>query len=418
MLFNFYIINLVRNFIIKLKKLLKSTLTVIVFTSFFMAELSACKIWATMLKSGNSFSSLVQEEQELIQRQMSAYYDQSQYNANGWSILQYEKQPNVVIENNIYRSAYPAVQDSANYWQIMNSVLNDSLHNIAVAHLRAATSGASSIQNPHPWIFESDSVYSFVHNGGASKDVLYNIITEYGTDESWLIQNPPQTYGNGDWQDEGWNSVVDSELIMLLIMKEINAYSSVIEGLQSALSKMLSTGIYPSMLNFVFSDSNSLYVYGGNSGLKIMESNSYFSIMSSPPSNQQLYAWEPINSNELTIIKENSITRYQTFASTSIEQPDVILPESAKLHSPYPNPFNGKLSIPFDVNISQLPNISIYNIKGKRVFTKNLSRNDISRGKIYWNVNNNQTQNPSSGIYIVKLHSKTNSESSKIMFIK
>ena len=104
-----------------------------------MAELSACKIWATMLKSGNSFSSLAQEEQELIQFQMSAYYDQSQYNANGWSIIQYEKQPNV-IENNIYRSAYPAVQDSANYWQIMNSVLNDSLHNIAVAHLRAATS--------------------------------------------------------------------------------------------------------------------------------------------------------------------------------------------------------------------------------------------------------------------------------------
>ena len=396
---------------------LKSTLTVMVFMFLFMSELSACRIWATMLKSGNSFSSLTQEEQELIQFQMSAYYDQSHYNANGWSIIQYEKQPNV-IENNIYRSAYPAVQDSANYWQIMNSVLNDSLHNIAVAHLRAATSGASSIQNPHPWIFENDSAYSFVHNGGASKDVLYDIITEYGTDESWLIENPPQTYGHGNWQDVGWNSVVDSELIMLLIMKEITAYSSVIEGLQSALSKMLSAGIYPSMLNFVFSDSKSLYVYGGNSGLKIMESNSYFSIMSSPPSNEQLYVWEPINSNELTIIKENSITRYQTFASTFIEQPDVILPKSAKLHSPYPNPFNGKLLIPFDVDIAQSPNISIYNINGRKVFNKNLSRNDIIKGKIYWIVNDNQRKNLSSGTYIVKLHSTTDLESSKIMFIK
>ena len=397
--------------------LLNNALKIIIFIFVFLSQLSACRIWATMLKSGNSFSSLDQEEHELIQFQMSAYYDQSQYNANGWSIIQYEKQPNL-IENNIYRSAHPAVQDSANYWQIMNKVLNDSLHNIAIAHLRSATSGASLIQNPHPWIFESDSVYSFVHNGGASKDVLYDLITEYGNDESWLIQNPPQTYGNGDWQDDGWNSVVDSELIMLLIMKEITAYSSVIEGLQSALSKMLSTGIYPTMLNFVFSDSKSLYVYGGNSGLKIMESNSYFSIMSSPPSHQQLYAWEPINSNELSIIKENSITRYQTFASTLIEQPDVILPESAKLHSPYPNPFNGKLSIPFDVNRSQSPNISIYNIKGKMVFTKNLSRNDVIRGKIYWNVSDYETQNPSSGIYIVKLHSRPNSESSKIMFIK
>ena len=397
--------------------LFRNALKIIIFIFVFLSELSACRIWATMLKNGNSFSSLDQEEQELIQIQMSAYYDQSQYNANGWSIIQYERQPNV-IENNIYRSAYPAVQDSANYWQIMNTVLNDSLHNMVIAHLRAATSGASSIQNPHPWIFESDSVYSFVHNGGASKDVLYNIITENGTDVSWLIQNPPQTYGDGDWQDEGWSSVVDSELIMLLIMKEITAYSSVIEGLQSALSKMLSNGIYPSMLNFVFSDSKSLYAYGGNSGLKIMESNSYFSIMSSPPSNQQMYAWEPINSNELTIIKENSITKYQTFASTSIEQPDVILPKSAKLYSPYPNPFNGKLSIPFDVNLAQLPNISIYNIEGKRIFTKNLSGNDINRGKIYWNVSNNQTHNPSSGIYIVKLYTRTNSESSKIMFIK
>lgn len=396
---------------------LKNTLTLTVFIFLFMSELSACKIWATMLKSGNSFSSLAPEEQELLQFQMSAYYDQSQYNVNGWSIIQYKKMHNI-IENNIYRSAYPAVQDSANYWRTMNSVLNDSLHNIAIAHLRSATSGASSIQNPHPWIFESDSVYSFVHNGGASKDVLYNIITEYGTDESWLIQNPPQTYGNGDWQDEGWNSVVDSELIMLLIIKEINAYISVIEGLQSALSKMLSTGIYPSMLNFIFSDSKSLYVYGGNSGLKIMESNSYFSIMSSPPSNEQLHVWEPINSNELTIIKENSITRYQTFASTSIEKPDVILPKSVKLHSPYPNPFNGKLSIPFDVNIAQSPNISIFNINGRKVFTKNLSNNDIIRGMIYWNVNNNHKQNLSSGIYIIKLHSKANSESSKIMFIK
>ena len=143
--------------------LLSSALKIIIVIFVLLSELSACRIWATMLKSGNSFSSLEQVEQELMQYQMSVYYDQSQYNANGWSIIQYEKQPNV-IENNIYRSAYPAFQDSANYWQIMNSVLNDSLHYIAVAHLRAATSGASSIQNPHPWIFENDSVYSFVHN--------------------------------------------------------------------------------------------------------------------------------------------------------------------------------------------------------------------------------------------------------------
>ena len=172
------------------------------------------------------------------------------------------------------------------------------------------------------------------------------------------------------------------------------------------------------MLNFVFSDSKSLYVYGGSSGLEIMETDSYFSIMSSPPVTEQLYEWEPINSNELTMIKENSIIRYQTFASTSIEQPDVILPKSARLYSPYPNPFNGRLSIPFEVKIAQAPNISIYNINGRKVFNKDLSSNDIARGMIYWNVNNYQKHNISSGIYFVKLHFKTSSESTKIMFIK
>ena len=64
----------------------------------------------------------------------------------------------------------------------MESMFNDSSDNISIAHLRSATSGASSIPNPHPWIFEGDSTYSFVHNGGASKDLLYDLITENGLD--------------------------------------------------------------------------------------------------------------------------------------------------------------------------------------------------------------------------------------------
>ena len=47
-------------------------------------------------------------------------------------------------------------------------------------------------------------------------------------DESWLDQNPPQTFGAGDWTGSGWNSVVDSELIMLFIMKQIEIYGEVI----------------------------------------------------------------------------------------------------------------------------------------------------------------------------------------------
>ena len=121
----------------------------------------------------------------------------------------------------------------------MLSVFNDFNSKIAIAHLRSATSGASDIPNPHPWIFEGEKTFSFVHNGGASKDLLYDLITENGINEEWLILNPPQTFGAGNWADEGWSAVVDSELIMLLIMKMITAQGDVIEGLNTALRLML-----------------------------------------------------------------------------------------------------------------------------------------------------------------------------------
>ena len=52
------------------------------------------------------------------------------------------------------------------------------------------------------------------------------------------------------------------------------------------------------------------------------------------------------------------------------------------------------------------------------MFNRNLSRDDINRGMIHWNVNYSQIQSLSSGVYIIKLHLETSSESKKIMFIK
>ena len=397
--------------------MIKRNLTITVFFLFLFSEVDACKIWAIISKEGYSLTSLNQEHIELIQVQLNSFYNQSQSNANGWSVIQYGR-TDLNFDNNVYRSVLPAYQDSSNYWNTMESIFNDSSDNISIAHLRAATSGASSIPNPHPWIFEGDSTYSFVHNGGASKDVLYDLITENGLDEDWLIQNPPQTYGNGDWSADGWSSVVDSELIMLLIMKKIVQSQSVIEGLESAVTMMLDSGIYPSMLNFIFSDSKSLFIYGGNSGLKIMETDEYFSVMSSPPTDTQSQVWDPISSNELVVINKESINRYPTFASVSNDDPNIVFPDSPKLFSPYPNPFNGRLTINFDVGISQSATISIYSINGIKVFSKRISHADKNRGRMYWNPKNNFDENLSSGLYIVELSSEVNSTSSKIMFIK
>ena len=384
---------------------------------FYSSELSACKIWAIISKHGWSLNAQGQDELDLINEQLSIYYNQSQYNANGWSIMQYSSSP-TPDEISIYRSALPANYDSLNFWSEMLSIFNDSHSKIAITHLRAATSGASNIPNPHPWVFEGEKTFSFVHNGGASKDLLYNLITENGINEDWLIQNPPQTFGAGNWKDEGWSSVVDSELIMLLFMKMIYVEGSIIEGLKAALVLMLDAGINPAMLNFVFSDSDNLYVYGGSNGLKIMETDSYYSIMTTPPLSSSNYTWEPISSNELVVIKSNDLVRYPTFVSIQNDNFDIVVPRTPQLFDPYPNPFNGRISLNFDVDISEKSSMSIYTINGKKVYNTLISSIDKSHGKIYWSPYSSTTDNISSGMYIVQLISAGIISSSKIMFIK
>jgi len=393
----------------------------LVFTLFiffyFSSDILACRIWAVISKSNLSLNMASQQELDFVSSQLGALFDQSQYNQNGWAVIRYGIE-NDSIDDTVFRSELPANQDSLNYWSKMNAIFNQQPENIAIAHIRAATSGASAIPNPHPWIFESGKTYSFVHNGGASKELLYDLITNNGLDESWLEQHPPQTFGSGDWRDNGWNSVVDSELIMLLIMKQIDISDDVLTGLESAISLMIEVGISPYMLNLVFSDSESLYVYGGSSGLKFIESESFYSVMSSPPTNSSSDNWESITSGELIVLKKDGIIRHQAFGVMQNNEPEIIAPQYPELYSAYPNPFNGQVVIPFKIPSNSKTLISIYNIAGKTVYNKYLSAKEKENGKIIWRPEGNTDYLLPSGVYVIKMMSDANTQSSKIMFIK
>ena len=385
---------------------------------YFSSELLGCRIWAVISKSGYSLNLTNQQELNFVNSQLDAFFDQSQYNQDGWAVIRYGlNQDNV--NDSVFRSTLPANQDSLNYWFVMNGIFNQPEQNIAIAHIRTATSGASAIPNPHPWVFESDRTYSFVHNGGASKEVLYDLITNNGLDDSWLEQHPPQTFGNGDWRDAGWNSVVDSELIMLLIMKQIYISGDVLIGLELAVSLMIEAGISPYMLNWIFSDSESLYIYGGNNGLKYNESESFFSVMSSPPASSSPVNWVSIGTGELVIITKEEIINHQEFGgAVQNNDSDVIISQNPELYSAYPNPFNGQVVIPFKVPKNNETMISVFNISGHSVYDKYLSSKEKETGKIIWKPNTNKDYLLPSGVYIIKMFSGLNTKTSKIMFIK
>ena len=198
-----------------------------------------CRIWAVCTKTGVTLNIISTEELSILNSELYALYIQSLYNPYGWSLLRYDHEQTYPLEP-LMRSEHSAYEDSAVYWQTVDMLFQEGTGKIGVGHVRAATSGASSIPNPHPWLFHNDRTYSFVHNGDVSKDLLYNLITNQGMDQSWLDEHPPQTFGGGDWQNDGWSSVVDSELIMLLIMQQVSLYGNILAGLQSAFSMIVS----------------------------------------------------------------------------------------------------------------------------------------------------------------------------------
>ena len=383
----------------------------------FSAEIFACRIWAVISKSDLALNMATNQELEFVSYQLDALYDQSQYNQDGWAVIRYGISVEPMTET-IFRSELPANQDSLNYWTTMNEMFGEYSDRIGIAHIRAATSGASLIPNPHPWIFEANKTYSFVHNGGASKELIYDLITDNGLDDTWLEQHPPQTFGSGDWRDEGWDFVVDSELIMLLIMKQVNIFDDVLMGLETAFSLMIEAGISPYMLNCVFSDSESLYVYGGSNGLKFSESESFYSVMSSPPNNSVSYNWEPISSGELIILNKDGFTRYPSFAVVQSNEPEIVVPQKPELYPAYPNPFNGQVVIPFKAISDRPISMSIFNISGISVYSKYLSTREKESGKIIWQPDKAAEYSLASGVYIIKMTSGVNVKTSKIMFIK
>ena len=389
----------------------------IFFIMIWSHPLSACRIWAVCTKTGLTLNTVTDEEVSILNSELYDLYIQSQYNPNGWSLLRYDIEQTYPLEP-LMRSEQSAYEDSATYWQTVDMLFQDGSGKIGVGHVRAATSGASSIPNPHPWLFHSGISYSFVHNGNVSKDLLYDLITDQGIDQSWLDEHPPQTFGGGSWEDDGWSSVVDSELIMLLIMQQISLYGNTLTGLQSAFSMLTGEGVSPIMINSIFSDGESLYIYGGAGGLSFAESDNSWSILSDPPSDGAAanLLWEPLFDGELIVLDETGIEHYPSFAT--IIDNDPLLPEILELPPAYPNPFNGQTTIEFRILENEPAFIEIYNLLGNIVYNHQLSSTTNGRGRLVWSPVNDQGRSLSSNTYFIQLVSGEERHNQKILFIK
>ena len=95
------------------------------------------------------------------------------------------------------------------------------------------------------------------------------------------------------------------------------------------------------------------------------------------------------------------------------DEPPVVLPVNYYLHQNYPNPFNPVTNIKFEIPVSGIVSIKLYNITGKEVAV--ITNNFYQAGK--WEVTFNGSQ-LSSGVYFYKLMTNGFTETRKMLLIK
>jgi hypothetical protein len=105
--------------------------------------------------------------------------------------------------------------------------------------------------------------------------------------------------------------------------------------------------------------------------------------------------------------------------STATDEPTPPCQTSAILHPIYPNPFNPTTNISFSLENATIATLNIYNLKGQLVKTlvqnQTLPAGDHS---LAWHGNTDAGNNAASGIYFVKLHTKSNTSTQKMLLLK
>ena len=390
-------------------KLIKTALFFLILNQL----LYGCKLWGVRLKSNFTFTTLADQEKENINHQLTSFFHQSSGMADGWALLEYNQTLSDTVVP-LFRSSNPATTDSALYWGNVNSMINNENGIIGIGHLRAATSGAEEIPNPHPWMFYDEEIsYSLIHNGTINKNTLYNLLTHNNTDLTWLEMYEPQTFNGGDWRGDGWANVVDSELLLLFIMQQIDLSGGILPGLESALIKILDKGVYASQVNIIFSDGITLYIFGGDNGLYFRESEQYYSIMTTPE-NISGNSWEGLGGNELITFGLDSMTRYSNFISSESGGNSISNTIQFKLQPAYPNPFNGSVRFVLEGFSLDDINISILSLSGAIIDNFFVPKLINDKQTFTWA----PRAHVPSGMYIISAKSNEQIRNRKILFIK
>ncbi len=97
---------------------------------------------------------------------------------------------------------------------------------------------------------------------------------------------------------------------------------------------------------------------------------------------------------------------------------EIKMPSSIYLERLYPSPFNSELSIKYEALDSHQASISIFNLQGKQVWTRDLSSAGPGSHTLKWDGRDENQAELSAGIFIVQLSNQRFSQAQKVILLK
>ena len=103
---------------------------------------------------------------------------------------------------------------------------------------------------------------------------------------------------------------------------------------------------------------------------------------------------------------------------TGVHDISTQVPDKFEVYQNYPNPFNPSTSITYALPTSELVNLSVYDLSGRKI--TELVNNDQNPGTydVTWNGKNSRGENASSGIYFYQLKAGTFESIKKMILIR
>jgi predicted glutamine amidotransferase len=273
---------------------------------------------------------------------------------------------------------------------------------IGMGHIRNCSSGLCDIPNPHLFRRQMDDrTWLLAHNGSIDKELLLELI-----DPGFLATNPPEV---GENQEE-W---IDSELFFLYLLQCFEGKNwSVRHGLGQAVSWLRS--LIPGdqeYLNFILSEGDTLWAYkeGPSAFRQHTEYNGiWYTAIASRYPDKPMDPWISMLNGELVSVTPG--------APPVVEDIDIYLdmtvaPElpsgatGARLLPNFPNPFNPRTRIRFELSEPGWLDISVFDAGGARVARLADGPCDGGRFEIDWLARTSSGRELPSGIYLLRLSS-------------